>query len=119
MAMFSLLLHAREREAAERGDVLSARLNLKTLTEADGTLSVREIIIPPQTGIPLQSHAGSETIFVLEGELEILRIQDGAPEAVPAGPGALVFIPHCATYGFHNRAHVPARVIVVHENPES
>lgn len=113
--MFSLLLQAREREAAERGDVLSARLNLKALTDADDALSVREITIPPETGVPLQAHPGSETIFVLEGEIEILRLQDGAPDAVPAGPGALVFIPHCAMYGFHNRKHVPARVIVVNE----
>lgn len=117
--MFSLLLHAREREAAERGDVLGARLNLKTLTaEADDRLSVREITVEPHSGVPLRSYPESEMLFVLEGEIEVLRLQDGVPEAVPAGPGALVFIPHYATYGFRNVKDVPARLIIVGEHPE-
>lgn len=117
--MFSLLLHAREREAAERGDVLGARLNLKTLAaEAGDRLFVREVTIEPHSGAPLRSCPESEMLFLLEGEIEILRLQDGVPEAVPAGPGALVFIPHCASYGFRNASDVLARVIIVGENPE-
>ena len=116
--MFSLLLNAREREAAERGDVLGARLNLKTLAETGDRLSVREITVPPHSGVPLREYPEGEMLFVLEGEIEILRLQDGAPEAVPAGPGALVFIPHYASYGFHNASDDLARVILVGEPPE-
>ena len=97
-------------------DILGARLTFKTLAAETGNkFFVSELTVPPQAGVPLHAHPESETFFVLAGEVQFLLLEEGGPEAIPASPGSLVFVPRNAAHGLVNASETPARLLVTAE----
>jgi quercetin dioxygenase-like cupin family protein len=100
----------------ETRDILGARLTFKVESpDTGGSYFVGELTVPPQAGVPLHSHPECETFYVLEGELEFLRLDGETAVSLAAGPGTVVFIPHLARHGLRNVTESPARALVITE----
>jgi quercetin dioxygenase-like cupin family protein len=64
--------------------------------------------IPPGTSVPIHSHQAIEVFYVLSGNVEVLREQDGKIDWIAAGPGDFIEVPGGAKHGFRNRSQQPA-----------
>jgi quercetin dioxygenase-like cupin family protein len=86
------------------------------LVSADtaNTMTLWEGIISPGFGSPPpHAHPGSETFYLLEGDLEFTGINQDGPYTFRSGPGATVHIPGDAPHQFVNAGTTPARVLTI------
>ena len=59
-------------------------------------------IVPPGVAIPLHSHADPEVLFVLEGELNVLKYEGGSSHWVTTKAGETVCIPGDVRHALRN-----------------
>jgi quercetin dioxygenase-like cupin family protein len=81
-----------------------------TPEETGGQLTALEIVIPPECGPPLHSHAhDSEFFYILEGTLTVT-----VPEGdIQAGPGDFCFLRAGGHHAFRNNGTGNVRALVV------
>jgi quercetin dioxygenase-like cupin family protein len=78
--------------------------------EADGHISVTEIVVPPHTaGPPLHTHDFDEAFYVLEGQL-MFQVDDALVTKVA---GELSFAPRTVPHALANHSDAPARYVLV------
>jgi quercetin dioxygenase-like cupin family protein len=78
--------------------------------EADGHVSVTEIVVPPHTaGPPLHTHDFDEAFYMLEGEL-IFQVDDAL---ATKRAGELSFAPRNVAHALANHSDAPARYVLV------
>lgn len=83
-------------------------------TNTDEAYTLVEVIVPPGGGVPgLHTHPQQETFFVLEGELAIDTLRDGAPARDVLQPGDVAIVPGMAPHTYRNTSSAPARYISV------
>ncbi|MFD0856181.1 cupin domain-containing protein [Actinomadura adrarensis] len=76
-----------------------------------GRMSLTETIVPPRGGPPPHVHANeSESLYILEGDLEILG-DDG--RMVGVGPGGFVHFPQGVLHRFHNPTDEPSKILII------
>jgi len=79
--------------------------------ETAGRLSLIETVVPPRGGLPPHTHAReSESLYILEGELEILG--DGG-RTTGIGPGGFVHFPQGVLHRFHNPTDRQSRILII------
>jgi quercetin dioxygenase-like cupin family protein len=71
---------------------------------------VAEMTLPPASANPLHGHLPEETMYVIEGELEIVG-DHGQRRRL--GPGSVVHVPSRAVHGFVNVGPGRARVLMI------
>jgi quercetin dioxygenase-like cupin family protein len=71
---------------------------------------VAEMTLPPGSANPLHGHASEETIYVLDGEVEM--VGDGGDRR-RAAPGAVLHVPPRAAHGFVNVGAGVARLLMI------
>ena len=77
--------------------------------DADGLMSVTEIVVPPAAGPPLHAHDFDEVFYVLEGEL-IFQVDESL---VTKRAGELSFAPRNVPHALANHSDAPARYVLV------
>ena len=78
--------------------------------EADGHVSVTEIVVPPHSaGPPLHTHDFDEAFYMLEGKL-IVQVEDAV---VTKDAGELSFAPRNVAHTLANHSDAPARYVLV------
>src|SRR5579859_5264413 len=97
------------------GEGKSARIGThqllyKAASSEGAGYSFVEMTIQPGKGAERHSHPRTESLYVLEGELEVVGA-DGAPRR--AGPGSVVHMPSGAVHGFVNCGDAPTRVLSI------
>jgi len=65
-------------------------------------------MIPPRASVPMHSHAGIETFFVISGEMEILADEGGKLHWLTARSGDFISVPNNAKHALKNRSAYPA-----------
>lgn len=74
-------------------------------------LSLTETIVPPRGGPPPHVHEReSESLYILDGELEILG-DDGKMAGI--GAGGFVHFPQGVLHRFHNPTDRPSRILII------
>ena len=68
--------------------------------------------IPPGGGVPLHSHADSESFYVLSGEVEVLVQTTGGLEWQKLRPGDFIHIPVGAKHAWRNRSSKPMSALI-------
>jgi quercetin dioxygenase-like cupin family protein len=86
------------------------RLSFKAGAIVGSSYAVAELTLPPGAANPPHSHPAEETMYVLEGALEMVG-ENG--ERTPAGPGSVTHVPPHAAHGFVNVGRTPARLLLV------
>jgi quercetin dioxygenase-like cupin family protein len=71
---------------------------------------VAEMTLPPASANPLHGHLSEETMYVLEGELEMVG-EHGQRRRL--GPGSVVHVPSRAAHGFVNVSPGQTRVLMI------
>lgn len=97
----------------EEGKALSlgkTGLLFKTGTSVMSSYSMGVLSFPAGAAQPLHAHPWEETMYVLEGELEMVGA-DG--ERRPAGPGCTMHVPAFAVHGFVNVGAHTAKLLMV------
>jgi quercetin dioxygenase-like cupin family protein len=85
---------------------------LVTPAEISEAFAIMRGIVPPGVVVPLHSHADPEVLFVLEGELEVFKGDDGSIRWQTAKPGETVCIPPDVKHALRNNAQLPATVLL-------
>ena len=52
--------------------------------------------IPPGGSVPIHSHQAIEAFYILSGNVEVLREEDGKTDWIAAGPSDFIEVPDCA-----------------------
>jgi quercetin dioxygenase-like cupin family protein len=82
-------------------------------TGREGLLT--EVTVLTGQGPGLHRHMQHETLFLLEGELELTGVKSsGDFRSYSAGPGSIFHIPGCVPHGYRNTTAVPARLLAFH-----
>ncbi|MDX2239285.1 MAG: cupin domain-containing protein [Leptolyngbyaceae cyanobacterium bins.302] len=89
--------------------VLGDLYTFKTLSEdTNGTYSLMEMIVYPQTGSPLHIHSREDESFLIQsGELQF-QLDN---QTLVATPGTLIYSPKGQTHAFANISDQPAKVL--------
>jgi quercetin dioxygenase-like cupin family protein len=74
---------------------------------------VAEVMVPPQSGTPMHSHASPELFRVLSGSLDFVTLDGGEQKVLHAGPGDVLRVAPHAPHGYANAGEAPAEVLVV------
>jgi quercetin dioxygenase-like cupin family protein len=69
-------------------------------------------IVPPHMAIPLHSHADPEVLFVLQGEMEVLKHVGDSGSWLTAKPGETICIPGDVKHAVRNGSPAPVTVLV-------
>ena len=77
--------------------------------ESDGAMTIMEMLIPPGAAPPPHTHPGTETVYVIEGNLRY-NIGDETHEG---GPGAIFHIPEGVLENFEPLTE--SRILVVYK----
>lgn len=76
--------------------------------EAGEQLCVLRGVIPPGAVVPIHSHAGVESFYLLSGQQDVLREEDGEFRWTVCSPGDFVEVPSGAKHAFRNHFSEPA-----------
>ncbi|HEX8795114.1 MAG TPA: cupin domain-containing protein [Polyangiaceae bacterium] len=85
-------------------------LSFKAGATVGSPYTVFEMTMPVGAAQPLHTHPPDETMYVLEGELELVG-ENG--DRRRAGPGSVMHVPSGAAHGFVNVGDTPARMLMV------
>jgi quercetin dioxygenase-like cupin family protein len=103
-----------ERNKGEKFDVANARFTWKAKGEDTGyALSIYEMELEPEEGVPLHCHAYGEVFYVLSGEIDFLQVTDVGEEWITCSGGETIIIPINALHAFYNRVAKPARLLSI------
>lgn len=86
--------------------------------QAAGAYAILTGSVAPGGGPPLHAHPGSETFYVLSGELLITQRDAGGVSTFRAGPGAVVHAPGGVPHRFENVSPTRSTMLIV-AAPES
>lgn len=82
--------------------------------DTDEAYTMLEVIVPPGGGPPgLHTHPQQETFYILEGELTIDMLRDGALASVVVHAGDVVHVPGMAPHNYRNVGTVPGCFISI------
>jgi quercetin dioxygenase-like cupin family protein len=100
------------RDEGEPFDVEGAHLVWK-VKAADSvySFSVNEMTLAPGEGVPLHGHTSAECFYVLTGDADFFRLQDGQEDWVRAEAGETIVVPPNSLHGFFNRGASICRVL--------
>jgi len=70
-------------------------------------------IVPPGVAIPLHSHADPEVLFVLEGELNVLKYEGGSSHWVTTKAGETVCIPGDVRHALRNTSTATVTLLLI------
>jgi len=102
------------RDEGERFNVAGASFVWKVKNEDSGhALSMFEMTLEPGDGVPLHGHPYAEVFYVLAGEIDFLRVDDGETEWVPAADGETIIVPINGLHAFYNRTGRSARLLSI------
>jgi quercetin dioxygenase-like cupin family protein len=85
-------------------------LSFKAGSIVGSRYAVAEITLPAGSANPLHRHPGEETMYVLEGEFEM--VGEGDDRRV-VGPGCVMHVPAGATHGFINVGKTTGRLLMI------
>ena len=89
-------------------DVLGPSVQFLVEPQAnDGAPCVMKGTIPPGVSVPIHRHQGTESFYVLSGNVEVLSEKEGKSHWIAAGPGDFIEVPSGAKHGFRNRSQDP------------
>jgi quercetin dioxygenase-like cupin family protein len=101
-------------EEGQAFDLLGARFLVKASSaETDGKFCVCEMVVPPRAGVPVHRHPYAEVFYILGGQPDFCRIQNGVEQWAATRVGETVVVPPGVLHGVRNRDNRPARLIVV------
>lgn len=100
-------LAAGEGKAVALGKVA---LSFKAGATVGSPYTVFEMTMPVGAAQPLHTHPPDETMYVLEGELELVG-ENG--DRTRAAAGSVMHVPSGAAHGFVNVGKTPARMLMV------
>ena len=102
------------REEGEPFNVAGANFVWKVkAADSAYSFSVNEMTLAPGEGVPLHSHTSAECFYVLTGEADFFRLQDGREDWVRAEAGEIMILPPNSLHGFYNRAGSVCRLLGV------
>ncbi|MDQ3024723.1 MAG: cupin domain-containing protein, partial [bacterium] len=81
------------------GDIVQP---LVTGTQTGGECTLSRITALPGSGQALHRHAQHETLFILDGELELTAVRGGCFRTFTAGPGVMMHVPGCVPHRYLN-----------------
>jgi quercetin dioxygenase-like cupin family protein len=100
------------RGEGERFDVAGAHFVWKVkAADSAYSFSVNEMTLAPGEGVPLHSHTSAECFYVLIGEADFFRLQDGEEDWVRAEAGETMIVPPNSLHGFFNRGDSVCRLL--------
>ena len=73
--------------------------------------AIYELPLEPGKGVPLHSHSYAEVFYILEGQVDFLRLEQGQLEWVSCTPGDTLIVPPNAFHGFANQTEQLARLL--------
>ncbi len=85
-------------------------LSFKAGASVGSSYTFFEMTVPAGMANPLHAHPSEETIYVLEGEFEM--VGEGGDRRL-AGPGCATHVPSRAAHGFINVGKTPGRLLMV------
>jgi quercetin dioxygenase-like cupin family protein len=75
-------------------------------------ISMYEMTLAPQVGIPLHEHPYPEVFYVLEGQIDFARMtSEGMQEWIPCDAGESVVVSPNAPHTFFNHSDQPAKFL--------
>jgi quercetin dioxygenase-like cupin family protein len=103
-----------ERNGGEAFNVADARLTWKAKGQDTGhAFSIFEQQLGLGEGVPLHCHAYGEVFYVLDGEVDFLRVDDAGEDWIVCSGGETVIVPSNALHAFYNRTDKPARLLSI------
>jgi quercetin dioxygenase-like cupin family protein len=85
---------------------------LVTPAEISEAFAMMRGIVSPGVVVPLHSHADPEVLFILEGELEVFKGDDGSIRWRTARSGETICIPSDVKHALRNNSPTPAAVLL-------
>lgn len=85
---------------------------LVTPAEISDAFAMMRAIVSPGVAIPLHSHRDPELLFILEGELEVFKGDDGSIRWQTARPGETICIPSDVKHALRNNSQTPTAVLL-------
>ena len=96
----------------ERFDVAGAHLIWKVKGEDSGyAFSICEQTLAPGEGVPLHSHPSPEVFYILAGQTDVFRIQDGKEDWIRCETGSTMILPPNSLHALYNRSSEPCRLL--------
>jgi quercetin dioxygenase-like cupin family protein len=100
------------RGAGEHFEIANSRFTWKAKAADTGyAFAIYELPLEPTKGVPLHSHAYAEVFYILEGQVDFMRLVADQVEWVSCTPGDTLIVPPNAFHGFANRTDYPARLL--------
>ena len=96
----------------EHFDIADSRFTWKAKAADTGyAFAIYELPLDPGKGGPLHAHAYAEVFYILEGQVDFMRLTEGQQEWVSCGRGDTLIVPPNAFHCFANRSGAPARLL--------
>jgi quercetin dioxygenase-like cupin family protein len=100
------------RGAGEHFEIANSRFTWKAKTADTGyDFAIYELPLEPTKGVPLHAHAYAEVFYILDGQIDFMRLVQDQVEWVSCMPGDTLIVPPNAFHGFANRTDHPARLL--------
>ena len=100
------------RDEGEPFDVAGAHFVWKVkAADSAYSFSVNEMTLAPGEGVPLHSHTSAECFYLLTGEADFFRLQDGQEDWIRAKAGETMILPPNSLHGFFNRGTSVCRLL--------
>jgi quercetin dioxygenase-like cupin family protein len=96
----------------EHFDIADSRFTWKAKAADTGyAFAIYELPLEPGKGVPLHTHAYAEVFYILDGQVDFMRLTKEQLEWVSCTPGETLIVPPNAFHGFANRSGQPARLL--------
>ena len=92
------------------GDLVTVRISSE---QSGGQYFVFEELTQPGGGPPPHYHRQAEIFYVLDGDVDFMKIVDGEPQWLTGQPGSVCSIPPMAHHTFRNSGKTESRVLAV------
>jgi quercetin dioxygenase-like cupin family protein len=83
-----------------------------TPSDTGGQYCMLETFVPPGGGVPPHQHPDHEAFSVIEGSIEVARMDESGLSWIPASAGDVINVPSDEIHGFRNTNDAPARLLV-------
>jgi quercetin dioxygenase-like cupin family protein len=100
------------RGEGEHFEIANSRFTWKAKGVDTGyDFAIYELPLESGKGVPLHSHSYAEVFYILEGQVDFMRLAQGELEWVSCRTGDSLIVPPNAFHGFANRTEQPARLL--------